>query len=95
DNTDIDLSRGEIDLDKAQLTPCPYLLFNYALPTSLQLAPKDVNLNPANRESYIKLARLPIFVVHSQAFATFLLRLGNLLVVNSKEISLKLQPEAI
>lgn len=74
--TDISLSTGEIPWDKATLTKRPYLVFNYPLPVSLQ-SPSLVGGHRYEDywDTLRNAARMPIFVVQSNAFPTFLERL--------------------
>ncbi|HYT45744.1 MAG TPA: hypothetical protein VEP90_25690 [Methylomirabilota bacterium] len=72
---DVDLSTGVIALDKPMLVPCPYLIFDYAVPPALQLVPKAIHLD-YTMDTLKQLARMPIFIVHSEAFPVFLERLS-------------------
>jgi len=74
-DADVNLSTGVIALNKPKLVPCPYLIFDYSVPPALQLLPKAINLSYTT-DTLKKLARMPIFVVHSNAFPTFLERLS-------------------
>lgn len=72
---DVALSTGVIALDKPKLVPCPYLIFDYPVPPALQLVPKALHMD-YTRDTLKQLARMPIFIVHSEAFPTFLERLS-------------------
>jgi hypothetical protein len=74
-DADVDLSTGVIALDKPKLVPCPYLIFDYPVPPALQLLPKALHMD-YTRDTLKQLARIPIFIVHSEAFPTFLKRLS-------------------
>ena len=74
-DADVDLSTGVIALDKAKLVPYPYLIFDYPVPPALQLVPRAMRLG-YTRDTLKQLARMPIFIVHSEALPTFLERLA-------------------
>jgi len=74
EDADIDLTTGEIPLEKPRLVPCPYLVYNYPVPPALQLTPSALHLSHTH-DTLKQLARMPIFVVQSEAFPTFLDRL--------------------
>jgi len=75
EEADVDLSTGVIALDKPKLVPCPYLIFDYSVPPALQLVPKAIRLDYTT-DTLKQLARMSIFIVHSEAFPTFLERLS-------------------
>jgi hypothetical protein len=70
---DVDLSTGVIAYDKPKLVPCPYLIFDYPVPPALQLVPSALHMD-YTRDTLKQLARMPMFIVHSEAFPTFLER---------------------
>jgi hypothetical protein len=73
---DIDLATGEIPFDKPKLTQRPYLFFNYPVPVPLQLPPVVTSIRHEDYwEAFKKVSRMPIFVVQSASFPTFLERL--------------------
>lgn len=74
-DADVDLSTGVIALDKPTLVPCPFLVFDYAVPPALQLVPEAIRLDYTT-DTLKQLARMPIFIVQSEAFPTFLERLS-------------------
>ncbi len=71
---DVDLATGVIAPDKAKLVPCPYLIFDYPVPPALQLVPSALRMD-YTRDTLKQLARMPVFIVQSEAFPTFLERL--------------------
>jgi len=71
DPADVDPSTGEIPYAKATLNEWPYLVYEYALPRHLQLAPTDV-VYALTRGSMELFARMHILVVHSGKFAEVL-----------------------
>jgi hypothetical protein len=71
DPTDIDVITGEIPLDKAKLSNCPYLIYEYPLPKHLQKGPQDLALAIANNNLEL-FTRLHIFVVNIQTLSSFL-----------------------
>jgi hypothetical protein len=73
---DIDLATGEIPFDKAKLTPCSYLFFNYRVPVALQ-SPQTITSarHQDYREALNRASHMPILVVQSASFPTFLERL--------------------
>ncbi len=73
-DADVNLTTGEIPLDKVKLVPCPFLIYDYPIPPALQTLPKAMNLS-YTRDTLKQLARMPIFVVQSEAFPMFLERL--------------------
>lgn len=73
---DIDLATGEIPFDKAKLIQRPYLFFNYPVPVALQSPPVVTRMRHEDYWEALKRAsRMPIFVVQSASFPTFLERL--------------------
>jgi hypothetical protein len=71
DSNSVSIINGEINLDQAQLSPTSSVLFEYALPKHLQLAPAnplDV-LKSGNSETF---SRMHIFVVQPEALVGFL-----------------------
>jgi hypothetical protein len=71
DPADIVIARGELPLDKAQINQYPYLLYRYALPRSLQLAPSDL-ANTLLNDGLDIFRRMDILVVNSAAISTML-----------------------
>ncbi len=81
-DVDVDLLRGEIPFEKVMLTPQPYLMFNYSIPSSLQSSPEDMGLD-STREELERQARMSIFVVQSAFFPAFLEHLATSFVRDS------------
>jgi hypothetical protein len=73
---DIDLATGEIAFNQAKLIQRPYLLFDYPVPVALQSPPAVTRMRHEDYWEALKRAsRMPIFVVQSASFPTFLERL--------------------
>jgi hypothetical protein len=68
---DIDPATGEVNIKKAELTECTHLVFEYALPRSLQHRPPNIieTMSRNMLEAYI---RMPILVIHSPALPEIL-----------------------
>jgi hypothetical protein len=71
DPADIDIARGELPLDKAHIYPYPYLLYQYALPRSLQHAPNDLAEALLGNQLGM-FSHMDILLVNSKALSTIL-----------------------
>lgn len=91
ENNAIRLDNGEIPIDKAKLVPYPYLIFNYAVLSTLQTKVKDIQQVGTDRGIFIQLARFPIFVVQSEAFPTFLKNVEGALLEGQGDIRINFQ----
>ncbi len=76
-DTDVDLGTGEIPIEKAKLVSCPYLMFDYPVPSILQESPRRLGL-AVTRETLGQVARLPVFIVQGTNLPAFLAHLRQL-----------------
>lgn len=88
------MTRGEIPFDKVkELTRCPYLVFDYPVPTVLQSSPEDMGLD-YTLEGLTQQARMPIFIVHSASFPAFLERFATFVRDGERYLEIKFDPGA-
>jgi hypothetical protein len=72
DPHDVDSATGEIAFTRAKLTPQPYLIYEYPLPTSLQ-HDRGTKVAKLSRQELDTASRMDIVVVHSEDFTDVLM----------------------